>query len=430
MDKVRQCYMAAQRLLQQMENNKSLQSDSWFFIEDSMIVALAHAGEVDSAHVHRMRILEQGGAPSADAYGALILYVKDTTDDTSNAMSLFQEAQFRGVHPNQYLYNNIISKLAKARKADYALELFQQMKAQRVPPSSITYGAVIGACARVGDVHSAEMLFAEMVQAPNFHARVPPFNTMMQLYTTTKPNRERALFFYHELRRGGVAPTAHTYKLLLDAYGAIEPVDVESMEGVWKSIQDDPNVRISGTHFASLINAYGCVLKDLDKAISVFASIPTFPGSPPRDAVVFEAMINTLVAHRRTDLMPEYIAMMTAEGIHMTAYIANFLIKGYAAIGDMDQARAIFESLVDAPSGVAAVHNHAPHDPTSPPVVDPMSPVYREPSTWEVMIRAELGCGNREGANQLLERLQERRYPDAVFRRIAGIMVDHSQLPS
>jgi pentatricopeptide repeat protein len=215
LDKVGEAYTVAQTVLQSLELNKKWQSESWFMIEDSMIIALAHAGDVDSAHVHRARILEQGGAPTADAYGALILYVKDTTDDTSNAMALFQESQMQGVQPNQYLYNNIISKLAKARKADYALELFQQMKANRIPPSSITYGAVIGACARVGDVHSAEMLFAEMVQARNFRPRVPPYNTMMQLYTTTKPNRERSLFFYGALRQAGVSPTAHTYKVRL-----------------------------------------------------------------------------------------------------------------------------------------------------------------------------------------------------------------------
>ena len=215
LDKVGEAYTVAQTVLQSLELNKKWQSESWFMIEDSMIIALAHAGDVDSAHVHRARILEQGGAPTADAYGALILYVKDTTDDTSNAMALFQESQMQGVQPNQYPYNNIISKLAKARKADYALELFQQMKANRIPPSSITYGAVIGACARVGDVHSAEMLFAEMVQARNFRPRVPPYNTMMQLYTTTKPNRERSLFFYGALRQAGVSPTAHTYKVRL-----------------------------------------------------------------------------------------------------------------------------------------------------------------------------------------------------------------------
>jgi len=190
MDKVRHAYTVAQRVLELLEHNKSWQAEAWFMVEDSMIIALAHHGDMDSAHVHRTRILEHGGTPTADAYGALILNVKDTTDDTSNAMGLFQESQMRGVAPNQYLYNNIISKLAKARKADYALELFQQMKSTRVQPSSVTYGAIIGACARVGDAQSAELLFSEMVKARNFKARVPPYNIMMQLYTTTKPNRE------------------------------------------------------------------------------------------------------------------------------------------------------------------------------------------------------------------------------------------------
>ncbi|KAJ6538921.1 hypothetical protein B0H10DRAFT_2245479 [Mycena sp. CBHHK59/15] len=430
MDKVRDAYTVAQVLLQSLEADKHAQSSAWFAIENSMIIALAHAGDLDSAHVHRMRILELGGAPSADAYGALILYVKDTTDDTSNAMALFQEAQVHRVQPNQYLYNNIISKLAKARKADYALELFQQMKAGTAKPSSITYGAVIGACARVGDINSAETLFAEMAAAPNYKPRIPPFNTMMQLYTTTKPNRERAIYFYNQLRAAKISPTAYTYKLLMDAYGRIEPVDIPTMEQIWDALQTDQSVEIQGNHFASLINAYGCVQKDLDKAISVFDSIPGFPRAQPRDALVFEAMINTLVAHRRTDLMPEYISMMNSEGVHMTAYIANFLIKGYADVGDMNQARAIFESLVDPPSGIAALNNHAPHEPMTSPVIDPMEPVYREPSTWEVMVRAELGSGNRENAIALLERLKARCYPEAVYNRISGILIDHSMVLS
>lgn len=212
-EKVTSLYSDAQRVIGSLEKNKEWQTQSWFTIEDSMIVGLAHAGDLNAAHLHRVRVLEQGGAPSADAYGALIQYVKDTTDDTSSAMALFQESQSRGVRPNIYLYNNIISKLAKARKADYALELFQQMKANQVPTSSITYGALIAACARVGDHHSAEQLFTEMVTQRNFKPRVPPYNTMMQLYTTTKPSRERSLFYYDAMRTAGVRPTAHTYKV-------------------------------------------------------------------------------------------------------------------------------------------------------------------------------------------------------------------------
>jgi pentatricopeptide repeat protein len=163
----------------------------------------------------------------------------------------------------------------------------------------------------------------------------------------------------------------------MDAYGIIEPVDIESMEKTFKALQMDSQVEIQGNHFSTLINAYGCVQKDLNKAIEIFDSIPSYP-RVQLDAVVFEAMINALVAHRRTDLIPEYISKMNAAGVHMTAYIANFLIKGYAMVGDMEHARSIFESLVDPPEGMAAPNNHVPHETASSSIVDHTAPVYRE----------------------------------------------------
>ena len=190
------------------------QSQAWFQIEDNMIIAYAHGGDMDAAFAHRSRITTAGGVPSPDAYGSLIECVKDTTDDTSNAMALFAECQMLGTKPNVYLYNTIISKLAKARKADFALELFQQMKANTsLRPSSITYGAVIAACARVGDAVAAEKLFAEMASQPNFKPRIPPYNTMMQLYTHTKPDREKVLFYLNKMTEAKVQPSAHTYKV-------------------------------------------------------------------------------------------------------------------------------------------------------------------------------------------------------------------------
>ena len=211
LDKVRELYTIGQAVLHSVLPDRQLYA--WVTLENSMIIALGHSGNIDAAHVHRLRILDQGRAPSADAYGVLIQYVKDTTDDTSGALALFQEAVERGVRPNLYLYNNIISKLAKARKADYALEIFQQMKATGCSPSSITYSAVIGACARVGDVQLAESLFSQMTRAKPFKPRVPPYNTMMQLFTTTKPDRTSSLYYYNELLKAGVEPSAYTYKV-------------------------------------------------------------------------------------------------------------------------------------------------------------------------------------------------------------------------
>ena len=214
-EKVATLYDAAQPVLASLQNKPDWQAAGWFAVENGMVIALAHSGDVDGAHRHRARILEEGGSPSADAYGALILCVKDTTDDTSNAMALFNEATSRGVVPNIYLYNTAISKLAKARKADHALALFQEMKSRGFRPTSVTYGAVIAACCRVGDAQSAEALFDEMASQPNFKPRVPPYNTMMQLYTHTKPDRERVLHFYNAMLAARVQPTPHTYKVSL-----------------------------------------------------------------------------------------------------------------------------------------------------------------------------------------------------------------------
>jgi len=190
----------------------------------------------------------------------------------------------------------------------------------------------------------------------------------------------------------------------------------------------DKSVQVLGTHWGSLINAYGCVQKDLDRAIEVFESIPshhsTRKGSPMPDAVSYEALINVFVTLRRTDLIPVYMDRFQSSGVHMTAYIANLLIKGYAVAGELEKARGVFASLLDPPTGVAAPNNHAPHEFNATAPIHPNAPVYREPSTWEAMIRAELGNGNREEAVALLERMQARQFPAAVYSRIGGIMLD------
>lgn len=433
-EKVNFVYEAAQHAISMTTSARGEDPNApWYQIEDNMIIALAHAGDVDAAHTHRLRILEFGGTPSADAYGALISCVKDTTDDSANAYSLYRESQIRGVHPNVFLYNTMISKLSRARKADLAMELFSKMKENGFSPSSVTYGAVIGACSRVGDVESAEALFEEMSSQQNFKPRVPPFNTMMQVYTYTRRDRDKVLHYYDLMVAAGVRPTAHTYKLLMDAYGTIEPVNITAMEQTFATLCTDKSVRVLGTHWGSLINAYGCVQKDLDRAVEVFESIAshrsTRKSNPMPDAVAYEALINVFITLRRTDLIPVYMDRFQSSGVHMTAYIANLLIKGYAVAGELEKARSVFVSLVDPPTGVAARNNHAPHELDAVAPVHPNAPVYREPSTWEAMVRAELGNGNREEAVALLERMQARQFPAAVYARISGIMLDGSVSP-
>jgi pentatricopeptide repeat protein len=227
MAKVDYLYGVAQNIISLLPATNSAQVDGWAAVENSMVIARGHAGDGLSADAHRLRLLQQGLTPTADAYGALIQCVKDTTDDTARALEYFHESQARGVQPNIFLYNTTISKLAKARKADYALELFHNMRKSGIPPSSITYGAVIAACCRVGDSASAETLFEEMTTQRNFRPRVPPYNTMMQFYVQTKPNRVRFLHYFNRMISAGIKPTAHSYKAWLSFWLCVNMLTAE-----------------------------------------------------------------------------------------------------------------------------------------------------------------------------------------------------------
>ena len=123
--------------------NRAAETSAWAYLEDRMLIAMAHLGELEKAAMHRDRLLQAGAAPSADAYAAMIISARDTTDDATVALELFEEARQFGVIPNLFLFNIIISKLSKARRTHLALTYFEQMKAIGIKPSTVTYGSVI-----------------------------------------------------------------------------------------------------------------------------------------------------------------------------------------------------------------------------------------------------------------------------------------------
>lgn len=435
--KVRELYSLAQVVLTSCLADPVAQADGWRKIEDAMISACCFLGHLEQAGMHRARIIDAGLTPSADAYATMIASSRDSTDDALVARELFDESQALGVVPHLYLYNTIISKLSKARKAETALELFAHMKAAGVRPSSVTYGAVINACCRVGDEESAVALFDEMSAAKNFRPRVPPYNTMMQFYLQTRPDRARVLEYYDAMRAAGVHPSAHTYKLLLDAFGTLQPLDLASMERIFAELVRNRHVPVQGTHYASLITAHGLHANDLPKAKAIFNQLkrggsgPQGRGAPGVvEPVVWEAILN-VVGQRGT--LAELEALrgeLERSGSPSTAYVCNVLITGYSRHGRLDAARAVFESMADSVGGVAAPNNHptlltsSGHKKPATTAQAPAGLVFREPSTYEAMIRAELAAGNRTEAEHVLARMEERRYPVAVWMKARAIFDD------
>ncbi|CED84883.1 FOG: PPR repeat [Phaffia rhodozyma] len=459
--------------------------DSWVKIESNAIIAFAHCGEMERAAFHRTNIIQAGGAPSADAYAALVNGAKDTTDDAAVARALFRESKELNVKPTLFLYNTIISSLSKARKAEEAIALFYEVKEVGLSPSTVTYGAVINACCRVGNSERAIALFDEMTSQSNFKPRVHPYkyvlfhpiylsfrrllqthywslfsrpdSTMMQYFITSHPDRERVLYYYDELLKANISPTSHTYNLLMQAYGSIEPVDLRAMHKVFEALIQAPtaDARLEGIHWATLINCHGNVNRDLDTALEIFDSItqrtanaPTFgkrqsPVLP--DAVCWEALFNAVLMHKRFDVLEKYLDRMIANGAKTTTYIQNVLIKGFASENQIERARAIFERMQDPAMGMCFLAFHVflipslsgfEARPGSPWILligtmigiaansteVPAGVVYRMPSTYETMVRAELGFGERHRAVELCERMEARLFPPSVMTHVRSLI--------
>jgi pentatricopeptide repeat protein len=157
-----------------------------------MIIALAHSGDFDGANTHRKKILAQGRAPSADGYGALIQRLPGSSPEgnAEEALKLYEEARANEVQFNHFLFNNVISRLAKGCRIGEALEVYQHMSTAGINPSPITYATIISGYIRMDQVEAAEAMFAEMTSQQNYQPREHAFTSMLGLFTQKHPNKE------------------------------------------------------------------------------------------------------------------------------------------------------------------------------------------------------------------------------------------------
>ncbi|PWN34317.1 uncharacterized protein FA14DRAFT_161752 [Meira miltonrushii] len=441
LDRVQQLYVVGCHVVASLGGDIDWQQWSWASLENEMITGLAHAGEAKAASDHRHRLINAGHVPTANAYAALITVVRDTTDDAMIAEELYQESQRLNVEPNVFLYNTVISKLCRARKMERALQLFEEMRQRGLNPSSVTYGALINGSTRIGDEAKAEELYAVMESDRMFKPQAPPFNTMIQFYVHSQPDRSKALAYYDRMLHHNVEPTAHTYKLLLDAYGTIEPVDIVGMQDIFGRLIAARKVNVDGAHWASVITAHGIHCQDLQRAIQIFDSIPNHVSTRRSklklpDALTYEAILNVFLTHNRFDLMQIYFAKLRQNDIHPTAYLANLMIRGLAFAQGVEPARDLFAEMHDPPMGVAAIGNHPPnhrHHANGAHIKSyeaqsagdglyGFQNVLREPSTFEAMIKVEMQFGQKENAIVLLERMKERGYPPAIITKASSFL--------
>ncbi|KAI0466003.1 hypothetical protein F4859DRAFT_340208 [Xylaria cf. heliscus] len=368
----------------------------WSSILDAMVGACLTLGDRGLAEQYHMELLNMGAAPSANTFGLYITTLKESTktfDEASEAVKIFLRAKAEGVEPSSFLYNALIGKLGKARRIDDCLFYFAEMRALGIKPTSVTYGTIVNALCRVSDEKFAEELFDEMEAMPNYKARPAPYNSMMQFFLTTKRDKSKVLAYYERMKTKGIAPTAHTFKLLVDTHATLEPVNMTAAEAVLDMIRSSGQ-RPEPVHYASLIHARGCVLHDMEGARKIFNSVMNDP-SIPANACLFQALFEAMVAnHHVADTEPVLIQMKQRR-VELTPYIANTLIHGWASEKNIAKAASIYKNVAYEK---------------------------REPSTYEAMTRAYLAVEERDQAQAIVSEMLSRGYPSAVVNKILELL--------
>ncbi|KAI7903314.1 uncharacterized protein BX663DRAFT_508198 [Cokeromyces recurvatus] len=370
-----------------------------YLMTNSILIGYAQQGDMIQAKKYYEQIKLMGRYPDGNGYASLLLgSAKCATDEATDALIIYEEAKRRDVKPTTFFYNVVISKLAKARKLDAALKLFEEMQAFKIVPNSITYGAIISACVRAGSELLACRLFNEMLSSPTFQPRVGPFNNMIQFYVRQQPNRKRALKYFTEMRRLHIKPSAHTYKLLMEAYALITPYDMVMAHRLLNDMESFDYIRPQATHYATLIHAYG-LQHDVNSAQKIFEEMEA-----TKDEVVYQAMLDALVSNNQLECAEQlYKQMQASIQKSSSPYIENVFIRGYGQRGLLHKARALFDAMSDDKM----------NDETT---------VIREPSTYEVMVRAYVDNNMITEAKQIFEQMIQREFPEKVTASVGELI--------
>ncbi|KAL1592145.1 hypothetical protein SLS59_009914 [Nothophoma quercina] len=368
----------------------------WVTILDAMVAACLTCGQRDLAGRYHQDLLDMGAAPTANTFGLYITTLKESTktfDEATEAVKIFMRAKSEGVEPSSFLYNALIGKLGKARRIDDCLFYFSEMRNLGIRPTSVTYGTIVNALCRVSDEKFAEELFEEMESMPNYKPRPAPYHSMMQFFLTTKRDRSKVLAYYERMRSKRIEPTTHTYKLLIDTYATLEPLDMDAAESVLEQVRAAGAVP-EAVHYSSLIHAKGCVAHDMDGARRLFDTVLADARIRPQ-ACLYQALFESMVANHQIADTDAVLADMRARRVEMTPYIANSLIHGWALAQDIEKAKAIYESVSESK---------------------------REPSTYEAMTRAYMAVEDRTAAMAVVNEGLSRGYPAAVASKILELV--------
>ncbi|KAG1062526.1 hypothetical protein G6F42_027402 [Rhizopus arrhizus] len=193
----------------------------------------------------------------------------------------------------------------------------------------------------------------------------------------------------------------------MEAYSLIAPYDMPTAHRMLSDMERCDHIRPQATHYATLIYSYGTLQRDVKSADRVFQDMND--KNVVKDEVVYQAMLDTLVSNDQLTRAEQlYTKMQSAIEKSTSPYIENVFIRGYGQKGLLEKAKAMFDAMTD--------------DKIANGQSSSSSPVIREPSTYEAMVRAYVENKKMAEAKEIFELMVQREFPEKVTALVAELI--------
>ena len=314
------------------------------------VAAYARCGDLSSAE----RALRSGmgdrpsARPTVHAYTALVqgLARVGRVDDALDWIARMSDEG--GVSPNAHTYSTIVDGLVRVGDVARAEALVDDMRANGVEPTAVTYNTLLKSCVS-GDSHLSRVGEKTDGGASNAGARgstvgVPDGDGDAAAKpdgTADRANLDRARRVLESMRAAGIETTVVTYNTLIDACVKNgEPT--EAAMGVLSAL-------VAAGHRPDVVT-YTTLLKHFGKEGDVAAArwlmgeMRSVPGMTP-DATAINCLVDALCRRGLFAEAHREVAAMVADGLAPDLNTYGAFMDGYARLGDVHGARALYDAM-------------------------------------------------------------------------------------
>ncbi|KAI8868549.1 hypothetical protein GQ42DRAFT_164047 [Ramicandelaber brevisporus] len=216
-----------------------------------------------------------------------------TSPSAQLALAMRNGMKRHNVRLSTYFYNVALARVAKVRDWPVARSMHGDMIRFRIPLTTITYGTLMNCALRYGDIAGAEELFASYRRDPTFSApqqapihapplaaatarlrnshhmvdrRTGPYNVMMTHHVEAAQSQQAVVATFETMVKDGVQPDSIAYRLLMQAYALLEPINVDRAALVFAEMQSR-GLPVFHNHYGVLISGYGLKLGNVNAAL-------------------------------------------------------------------------------------------------------------------------------------------------------------------